>query len=51
MCPTLKTNYKMADAEAANSNHRNVKYICITRNVTVGSQKGTNPWDKAIRGI
>ena len=21
-CPTLKTNYKMADAEAANSNHR-----------------------------
>ena len=48
---TLKTNYKMADAEAANSNHRTVKYICITRNVTVGSQKGTNLWDKGIRGI
>ena len=28
-CPTLKTNYKMADAEAANSNHRTVKYMNI----------------------
>ena len=44
--PTLKTNYKMADAEAANSNHRTVKYIQCIYNEKCG--RGFSERDKSL---
>ena len=44
--PTLKTNYKMADAEATNSNHRTVKYIYIYNEKC---DRGFSERDKSLR--